>query len=86
MFIVLLVVIILGLIANQLSNIHLNFILIILICTGIAYILRLLKNLYEYCKKQKEAQKQIEDLKRIEMIYIFPKKFAFSQSMAINNC
>ena len=37
-------------------------------------------------KKQKEAQKQIEDLKRIEMIYIFPKKFAFSQSMAINNC
>lgn len=53
MFIVLLVVIILGLIANQLSNIHLNFILIILICTGIAYILRLLKNLYEYCKKQK---------------------------------
>lgn len=54
MFIVLLVVIILGLIANQLSNIHLNFILIILICTGIAYILRLLKNLYEYCKKQKK--------------------------------
>lgn len=54
MFIVLLVVIILGLIANQLSNIHLNFILIILICTGIAYILRLFKNLYEYWKKQKK--------------------------------
>ena len=45
------------------------------------------QDMFEFIsKKQKEAQKQIEDLKRIEMIYIFPKKFAFSQSMAINNC
>ncbi|WP_155242626.1 hypothetical protein [Lactococcus lactis] len=59
MFIVLLVVIILGLIANQLSNIHLNFILVILICAGIAYILRLFKNLYEYWKKQKIRKNKI---------------------------
>lgn len=42
------VVIILGLITNKLLSARLNFILVILISIGIAYLLRLLKALYKH--------------------------------------
>lgn len=48
MFLVLFVGIILGLIANKLLSAHLNFILVLLITAGLAYLFRLLRNLYKY--------------------------------------